>query len=330
MPPTYFYHLSLEIAPQLQPHHASSKSLTDARASENTLSAIAKIKDALSPFTDTATALDRNRSGTSHYKRRHYKKGKAEVSSSSLDLKEEVSDSAVESAAVGAIEIKPVSLSTDLRFDWIAIEGVDFGSSSGSVAARTQIRSEKGTSAEMGTKMTDLGLGLGLATKGRFVPFESSSSSSAAGDSVWGIVHLYRDGEESLGLSSSAAAGASAGGNASLGGASRTSLLDATSSSSYPSSSAAISKSSGKSNSRPIADEECTTLCILAVPSYMSPADFLGFVGEETREDVSHFRMIRTARANRYMVLMRFRDGKRARRWWGEWNGRVFNDMEVC
>jgi BRCA1-associated protein len=62
----------------------------------------------------------------------------------------------------------------------------------------------------------------------------------------------------------------------------------------------------------------------------MSPSDFLGFVGEGTRDDVSHFRMIRTARANRYMVLMKFRSGKKAREWQKEWNGKVFNSMEVC
>lgn len=77
-------------------------------------------------------------------------------------------------------------------------------------------------------------------------------------------------------------------------------------------------------------DEDCSILCILAVPSYLSPADFLGFVGEETRDEVSHFRMIKTARANRYMVLMKFRNGKKAREWQREWNGKVFNSMEVC
>jgi BRCA1-associated protein len=78
------------------------------------------------------------------------------------------------------------------------------------------------------------------------------------------------------------------------------------------------------------AEYDCTTLCILAVPSYMSASDLLGFVGEATMDDVSHFRMIRTARANRYMVLMKFRSGKKAREWQKEWNGKVFNSMEVC
>ncbi|KAL6159054.1 hypothetical protein ACJQWK_03950 [Exserohilum turcicum] len=75
-------------------------------------------------------------------------------------------------------------------------------------------------------------------------------------------------------------------------------------------------------------EEECTTLCILAVPSYMTPSDFLGFMGEQTREHVSHFRLIRTSRANKYMVLMKFREAKKAREWRKEWDGRPFNSME--
>jgi len=78
----------------------------------------------------------------------------------------------------------------------------------------------------------------------------------------------------------------------------------------------------------PFFEEDCTTLCILAVPSYMTPSDFLGFVGEQTREDVSHFRLVRTSRANKYMVLMKFRESSKAREWKKEWNGKTFNSME--
>jgi len=77
-------------------------------------------------------------------------------------------------------------------------------------------------------------------------------------------------------------------------------------------------------------EEDCTTLCILAVPSYMTPSDLLGWLGESTRDGVSHLRLIRTARANRYMVLMKFRDAQVCRGWQREWNGKLFNSMEVC
>jgi BRCA1-associated protein len=141
----------------------------------------------------------------------------------------------------------------------------------------------------------------GTSTKGTYEPLDQQTS-----DSVWGIVHLYRDEAETPGLYGD-------------------SLLSKPSNPWY---SRAIKDE--KSTFHPsAADEDCTTLCILAVPSYLAPPDFLGFVGEETREQVSHFRMIKTARANRYMVLMKFRDGKRARHWQKAWNGKVFNSMEV-
>lgn len=79
-----------------------------------------------------------------------------------------------------------------------------------------------------------------------------------------------------------------------------------------------------------VEDEDAlTTIAILAVPSYMTPSDFMGFVGEETRDTVSHFRMIRTGKANRYMVLMKFRRKEDAKAFVTEFNGKVFNSMEV-
>jgi BRCA1-associated protein len=140
----------------------------------------------------------------------------------------------------------------------------------------------------------------GLATKARF------ESSDAHNEELgWGIVRLYRDSDETPGLYDDIAPSKGAKGH-------KTSR-----------------RSDGQTESTSFKDEECTTLCILAVPSYLTPSDFLGFVGEKTREDVSHFRMIRTERINRYMVLMKFRNGKRARQWQKEWDGKAFNDMEV-
>ena len=140
----------------------------------------------------------------------------------------------------------------------------------------------------------------GLATKGRYEPTDSEEH-----DLGWGVVRLYRDTEETPGLYDDVVGTKNSkhGRGASRLGSSRESSV--------------------------FMDEDCTTLCILAVPSYLTPSDFLGFVGEKTREEVSHFRMIRTERVNRYMVLMRFRSGKKAREWRKEWNGKVFNSTEV-
>lgn len=152
----------------------------------------------------------------------------------------------------------------------------------------------------------------GLRTKGRYVPLDQKTSGS-----VWGFVHLYRDAQETPylivddhppELKGSAAAARQP--SDELGGP--------------------VRQDGAFKDGSAQPDDECTTLCILAVPSYLSPSDFLGFVGEATMDDVSHFRMIRTARANRYMVLMKFRSGKKAREWQREWNGKVFNSMEVC
>ncbi len=137
----------------------------------------------------------------------------------------------------------------------------------------------------------------GLATKGRYEPLDPKQEEVG-----WGVIRLYRDAEETPGLYDEPGK-------------------------SPKSSRHALKK--GKDDEIPFRDGDCTTLCILAVPSYLTPSDFLGFVGEKTRDDVSHFRMIRTERGNRYMVLMRFRNGKKAREWRREWNGKAFDGMEV-
>lgn len=124
----------------------------------------------------------------------------------------------------------------------------------------------------------------GLATKGTFIPLSPKETEVG-----WGVVHLYRDGQETPGLYGDEKGGSGTEFN----------------------------------------QDDCTTLCILAVPSYMTPSDLLGFVGEQTREHVSHFRLIRTARANKYMVLIKFWEPAKAREWMKEWNGKPFNSMEV-
>ncbi|KAF7862846.1 uncharacterized protein EAF02_010395 [Botrytis sinoallii] len=122
----------------------------------------------------------------------------------------------------------------------------------------------------------------------------------------WGVVHLYREGEETPGLMGVEVYNADTAANP---------TNDAQSNGS--------SESDGNDSA-----EDCTLLCIPAVPSYLTPRDFLGFVGEKTMYEVSHFRMVMTGRMNRYMVLMKFRDGNVAKKWKAEWDGKVFNSME--
>lgn len=128
--------------------------------------------------------------------------------------------------------------------------------------------------------------GEGTATKASFIPCETKNTEVG-----WGVVHFYREGEEST------AAG-----------------------------------SSQQEDEQEAASslEDCTTLCIPAVPVYMSPSDLLGFVGERWLEDISHCRMVMTSRMNRYLVLLKFRDSRFAKKWKREFDGKVFNSMEVC
>ncbi|RDL39600.1 uncharacterized protein BP5553_03940 [Venustampulla echinocandica] len=145
--------------------------------------------------------------------------------------------------------------------------------------------------------------GVGRVTRGRFEVLEGKNTELG-----WGVVRLYRDGEEmpELGIEN---------------GSSRSGVYDEAQNS--PASSALGMKDGGVGQGK-----DCTTLCIPAVPSYLTPGDFLGFVGEKTREQVSHFRIVMTERMNRYLVLMKFRDSGEARKWRAEWDGKVFNSME--
>ena len=181
----------------------------------------------------------------------------------------------------------------DWRYDRIAVQSIDMAPVAG--------LEKHGSKEELHGHMNN-GMGAGpsgLATKGRYEPLDLEQE-----DMGWGIVRLYRDAEETPGLYDDLSLSKS-----SRGGRSSPRKHDA---------------------SEPVfRDEDCTTLCILAVPSYLTPSDFLGFVGEKTRDEVSHFRMIRTERGNRYMVLMKFRSGKKAREWRKAWNGKAFDGMEV-
>ena len=182
----------------------------------------------------------------------------------------------------------------DWRYDNISLQSMDI--------PHTQVTDKQSSKVEvLGHVGGSIGVGPGgLATKGRFEPLDEAEENLG-----WGIVRLYRDAEETPGL-----------------------YEDVT-----PTRSSKNSRNSSKrdgSDKRPLfRDDECTTLCILAVPSYLTPSDFLGFVGEKTRDEVSHFRMIKTEKGNRYMVLMKFRNGKKAREWRKEWNGRTFDSIEV-
>ncbi|KAI5853712.1 BRCA1-associated protein 2-domain-containing protein [Tricharina praecox] len=129
------------------------------------------------------------------------------------------------------------------------------------------------------------------AHKARFVPLETRNTEFG-----YGVVHLYRDTVETPGL--------------------------------YDAPPEANREKVGKVKDEVLDDDALRTAAILAVPSYMTPSDFMGFVGEGTRDAVSHLRMVRTGKANRYMVLMKFRTKEGAKKFITDFNGKVFNSME--
>ncbi|KAM0716305.1 hypothetical protein Q7P37_007750 [Cladosporium fusiforme] len=169
----------------------------------------------------------------------------------------------------------------DWRYGAVSIESIDMEArSSSSPVASSKANQAKSTNG-------------GLHTKGLYLPSDPKTTEVG-----WGVVHLYRDAEETNTLEDQTQA--------------RKSLEKST--------------RSGKTEDFDL--DDCTTLCILAVPSWMMPSDLLGFVGDQTREDVSHFRLIRTGRANKYMVLMKFRSAKKSKDWQKAYNGRLFSAAE--
>ena len=215
------------------------------------------------------------------------------IATTSADFETEFSNRVFSQPSSGksedSIAIASSRLTHDWRYDKMSVQNYDMAQA----AAMRKIGEEATGHIANGISA---GSG-GLATKGRYEPLDPKQDEIG-----WGVIRLYRDAEETPGLYGEPVKS--------------------------PKGSRHVLKK-GKDDEIPFRDEDCTTLCILAVPSYLTPSDFLGFVGEKTRDEVSHFRMIRTERGNRYMVLMRFRSGKKAREWRREWNGKAFDGMEV-
>lgn len=128
--------------------------------------------------------------------------------------------------------------------------------------------------------------GAGTQTKAECLSLEAKNTKIG-----WGVVHFYREGEES------------------------------------PTLDILAQEDDHVQSTAP--DNDCTTLCIPAVPAYMTPGDFLGFVGEKWLGDISHCRMVMTSKMNRYLVLLKFRHHQRAKEWRREFDGKIFNTMEV-
>jgi hypothetical protein len=75
-------------------------------------------------------------------------------------------------------------------------------------------------------------------------------------------------------------------------------------------------------------DDKLTVLAVLAVPTFMSIADYMQFI-RPFDSQISHFRIVHDSQPNRYMVLMKFRDAAAAADFYQQMNGRAFSPMRV-
>ncbi|KAF3902641.1 hypothetical protein ABW20_dc0101289 [Dactylellina cionopaga] len=201
--------------------------------------------------------------------------------------------------------INPYPDHLDSRFSIVSLESIDMSSQpqppTGVELSTGRFRGKSVSFAEP----TDSPFS---AIKARYVPIVSSIANIG-----YGVVHLYRDKTETPGLF-----GPDVPGEKEL----------ATKKAIYPKIDPPTDESTEVDAK---IDIESTTLAILAVPAYMTPSDFLGFVGDDAREAVSHFRLIRTGDdVRKYMALIRFRRLEDAKIFARDYNGRVFNTMEVC
>ena len=327
--PAYFYHLRLEVIP-------TSNTLALESARESLFPFQKRARPSSGAGRDSLGKSKASRELTLQQKLRH----SPTSSNDSTPLRHNPTpDASSDTSSIASLK-PPPNLETDLRSGAILIECIDMVSPDES--SRTQGSTRGSALATTEDNLVTAGIGTdilgGLRTKGRYIPLDQK-----VGDSVWGIVHLYRDSHETPYLTSneddyptylkgSAAAAPRHPSEQQAQQALPQSSVGASTDHSRGRGSvdlAAYPFPVTASSSAQSVEDDCTTLCILAVPSYLSPSDFLGFVGEKTMDDVSHFRMIRTPRANRYMVLMKFRGGRKAMEWQKEWNGKVFNSMEV-
>lgn len=71
-----------------------------------------------------------------------------------------------------------------------------------------------------------------------------------------------------------------------------------------------------------------TMVAILAIPTYFTATDLLGYIGESFVSFISHIRILRSDKQNRFMVLIKFRDIVKAAEFQYHFDGKSFNSME--
>ncbi|KAH7929115.1 BRCA1-associated protein [Leucogyrophana mollusca] len=91
------------------------------------------------------------------------------------------------------------------------------------------------------------------------------------------------------------------------------------------------STSTAIASARETVYEDGIMLGVLAVPSWMTPSDFLAFVAPAA-EGMAHLRLIRDSAPNRSVAIIKFRQADEANEFAEAYNGKPFNSMdpETC
>ncbi|KAI5969733.1 hypothetical protein CANMA_001195 [Candida margitis] len=71
-----------------------------------------------------------------------------------------------------------------------------------------------------------------------------------------------------------------------------------------------------------------TMVAILAIPTYFTATDLLGYIGESFICSISHIRILKSDKQNRFLVLIKFRDIVKAAEFQFQFDGKSFNSME--
>lgn len=71
-----------------------------------------------------------------------------------------------------------------------------------------------------------------------------------------------------------------------------------------------------------------TMVAIIAVPTYFTATDLLGFIGDHYMKNVTHIRILKSDKVNRFLVLIKFDDLVKAEEFQYHYDGKPFNSME--
>ncbi|OVF06829.1 hypothetical protein A9F13_17g00418 [Clavispora lusitaniae] len=81
--------------------------------------------------------------------------------------------------------------------------------------------------------------------------------------------------------------------------------------------------------SDPLSNEgDDTMLSIIALPTYFTATDLLGYIGDYYMEYVTHIRILKSQKPNRFLVLIKFKDLVKAAEFQYHYDGKQFNSME--